>query len=102
MYTFKIVPIFIFCFFFDYLLKSDILLQNRKGSKSLSKAICDNVGHGLIAVSTWLVVIDYKFSMWNVTQLVLCGLAGSIIDIDHFIHARSFLLKVSKLCHYIP
>jgi len=59
-----------------------------------SKAILDNVlGHGLVAFFLWLAVLDYNLSnRWHCFECFLSFFIGSVIDIDHFIMARSLNL----------
>jgi len=67
-----------------------------------SLAICDNLSHSLIALFVWLNVIDYQIKeKKNILGLVVCFLTGSLIDIDHFFMAKSFMFEVYIYIYYI-
>lgn len=65
---------------------------------NVRKALSDNITHAIIGMITWINVHYYlgrvKFIGGRiVAQSAVCGLISSVIDIDHFILARSFHLK---------
>ena len=62
------------------------------------RALSDNVLHGLIAVMCYLSIHDVIHSYSSVIR-VLCDViiaftSGCIVDVDHFIAAKSFSLQV--------
>ena len=67
---------------------------------SILKAISDNTTHILIGVISWFIIIyNVKTSLsgnikTSFGELVVSGAISSLIDIDHFILARSIHLKV--------
>lgn len=75
----------------DHLLK--ILTEN------VHKAIIDNSTHGLIGFISWLIVIiatKRKMSLSKrLLEAGLCGFVASIIDVDHFLYARSYRLEAA-------
>lgn len=61
------------------------------------KAINDNLTHGLIGGLSWMVYcVKRRKSRLIVFEVVLCTLLSSLIDLDHFVAAKSVLLKVSS------
>lgn len=101
LFVLKILPIITVCLLSDLALNFDFSKHtpSRRTTSEFEvlKALCDNVGHGLTALLAWLVVINYDLSSdtWNVITTVVCGLCGSMIDLDHFYSARSIRLQVS-------
>ena len=103
IYLLKCLPIILTA------LISDNILQNgppkfleKKTFMRFSIALFDNLAHSLIGLFLWLNVIDYKFNnKKNILGLVACFLTGSLIDIDHFIMAQSFMLEVLIVYIYI-
>ncbi|KAL1506177.1 hypothetical protein ABEB36_005585 [Hypothenemus hampei] len=63
----------------------------------LHNAIIDNVTHALIGGISWTIVClngDKGFKKANeLLEIICCTILSSIIDLDHFIEARSVLLK---------
>lgn len=77
------------CIFFDEALK--ISWVNKR---DLVRALLDNCGHGLIAFLSWLSVAG--MSKRGLTESLLCAVMASAIDLDHFVMAKSFTLKVCQ------
>lgn len=81
------------CFIGDY------FVQSIKTSRFL-KALCDNLTHGLIGTLAAVILINgngFKAKLnenEHIFIIVGCFIVSSIIDIDHFIAAKSFNLKV--------
>lgn len=74
----------------------------------VKKALGDNVTHAAIGFITWINVYynlgKGAFPSGRVlAQCILCALISSAIDVDHFISARSFHLKVFflKSIHFL-
>lgn len=68
-------------------------------NQDIKKAFIDNCTHSLVAVISWLIVLlkchlRSSLIINSVFELLLCGFMASIIDIDHFVMAKSFKLKV--------
>ncbi|KAK0168361.1 hypothetical protein PV327_002172 [Microctonus hyperodae] len=61
------------------------------------RAISDNLTHGLVAGISWLLVtvINQHSIINNIPCIVLCATISSLIDIDHFIEARSWKLNAA-------
>jgi len=57
--------------------------------------ILDNGVHGLIAALSWLIVIDYRQNLPfpGIFEVLICACLASVIDIDHFIAAKSMSLN---------
>lgn len=65
----------------------------------LIRGICDNTVHGLVGLLTAMIIVvdtkNYKLASDESVLLVLCcTLVASLIDIDHFIEARSLKFGV--------
>ncbi len=68
-----------------------ILISKISGlSERLTRALMDNTSHSLVGLISWFIVTFPKIS---VTELLFAGIFSSIIDIDHFISAKSFYLN---------
>ena len=76
------------CVCADYL-----LLLPQFSKKSLSRALTDNVSHGVIGAMSWLTIVGLK-TRKDILEGVICGLMASAVDVDHFIAARSLKIKV--------
>ncbi|XP_013411603.1 transmembrane protein 267-like [Lingula anatina] len=61
------------------------------------RALSDNLTHGLIAAISWAIVIDGQADSPRgaLLQILLCGALGSLVDVDHFLAARSLKLKAA-------
>lgn len=71
--------------------------KNSMGQEDrLSAAIVDNFSHAAIGFLTWLGVLcaepSFKIKS-HILEFLLCAIVSSIIDLDHFIEAKSFSLK---------
>lgn len=68
-------------------------------SSNVAKALLDNLTHGLIGYIVGCIVADeFKDRLSAYEQLLLstfCFFIASVIDVDHFIEAKSFNLHVS-------
>ncbi|XP_060525976.1 transmembrane protein 267 [Cylas formicarius] len=63
---------------------------------NLFRALFDNATHGVIGGLSWLVfALNSKLANAKVTSLevLLCAVLSSAIDLDHFVVAKSLLLK---------
>lgn len=65
----------------------------------LKKALCDSSTHaivGLMSATIFVLQINQRIETDEKIRLVfVCSLLSSLIDIDHFIEAKSFKLFVS-------
>lgn len=72
--------------------------KNSEGrSNGLVAAICDNTTHGLIGAFTWLGISVTRLShpsIYFFFEVILSGLLSSLMDLDHFVAAKSLHLKV--------
>lgn len=63
------------------------------------KAISDNLTHGSVGLVSYLiVVIEYRTSITITEQILLigaCFILACLIDVDHFVVARSWKLVVN-------
>ncbi|XP_023710471.1 transmembrane protein 267 isoform X2 [Cryptotermes secundus] len=63
------------------------------------QAVADNLTHGAIGLLTWHIVRIHLAGLSLTTQLseiLLCGLLASAIDLDHFAAARSFRIQDAR------
>lgn len=67
----------------------------------LLRSLCDNLTHAIIgALSALILVIKFQDRLFPDEQklLVIFGFtAAALVDVDHFIEARSFRLKVNDI-----
>ena len=56
-------------------------------------AIADNAAHGAVALLSWILVSGVQ-SCEDLRNAVICGFMACAIDLDHFIAAKSFSIKV--------
>lgn len=62
------------------------------------KALVDNCTHAIIGGFTWTLIQTYRKNDIYTNaflEIFICTAASSLIDVDHFIVARSFRLEVS-------
>ena len=84
-----------FCVCADYL-----LLVPEIANHSYRRALIDNLAHGVIAVTSWFIVVGVQ-TRKDIVEGIFCGIMASAIDIDHFIAAGSLNLKVEcDFCHH--
>lgn len=81
----------VFCLVADRLLQVPVVQQN-----PWLRALSDNAVHGAIGMWSWAIVIGAKKKAdWR--EIVLAGFLASVIDVDHFLLARSLSLKVRSM-----
>lgn len=76
-------------FIFDSLTLIAIINKNSRFSQGLIRALMDNISHMLIGVLSWLII---SYPKLNANEIIATAFFSSIIDIDHFISARSLKL----------
>ncbi|XP_075227402.1 transmembrane protein 267 isoform X1 [Lycorma delicatula] len=69
----------------DYLLKKFV--------RDLIRGIIDSTTHGIIGLLSWFIVTLHIRNRYSKYEIFCCGIFASLIDIDHFIKAKSFRLK---------
>lgn len=78
-----------------YIFESDKLIVRLSSFSGLSermwRAAMDNFSHFFVAAMSWF-IISYRNGL-NGKELLISGSIGSLIDVDHFITAKSFYLK---------
>jgi hypothetical protein len=83
----------------DYVVSQDILLKD-------VQAVADNLTHGAIGLLTWHIVTSHLAELSftaRVSEVILCGLLASAIDLDHFAAARSLRIQVQQTYdHCVP
>lgn len=97
-------PIFLLkqCAFFGILLGvsiiGDLFLYSRVIQNNLYlRCVTDNLTHFCLGIISWLIVTSYeKFSVRLVFKSLICGIFASLIDVDHFLMAKSLNLKVQN------
>lgn len=72
-----------------------LLLQN---SGPWAKALVDNWTHGVIGLLCWTIVTDGK--QW--LEIVTCAFLASVLDVDHFLAAKSVKLDDALNLQYRP
>lgn len=69
----------------------------------LHKALFDNATHAAIAGISWLIVC-FRFKYDDVLnilgEVLACASLASVIDVDHFVVAKSLQLKVNPISLY--
>lgn len=88
--------IFLFCTIFVCLSGDYLVFVLLTGQEPLLKAIGDNLVHGSIALTSWLMIEKSWFHAF------ICALVAMLIDIDHFIQAGSFSLEDALALHQRP
>ncbi|KAJ6645286.1 Transmembrane protein, partial [Pseudolycoriella hygida] len=80
------------CVFGDFVVE---LFQNTR----VLRAFFDNLTHGAVgSLAAFIIVNEFrdKITVTEHTVLILfCFVVASLIDVDHFIHAKSFSLKAA-------
>lgn len=63
------------------------------------QALFDNVTHSVIGGLSWLLVCIYcrNISYRIIVEVITCAVIASIIDLDHFLIAKSLHLEVKSL-----
>lgn len=73
-------------------------LVELNSNSSIAKAIFDNATHACVGLLTALLLfiqLDHRISsVEKNAAIIICGVCSSLIDIDHFIAARSWKLAV--------
>lgn len=73
------------------------------GAKHLVRAACDNAAHAAVAAATWIAVRvvapnvprEPTLSTFLTPEAAIAAIAGSAIDLDHFIAAGSLSLRAA-------
>ena len=83
-------------------LLGDQLCSAVSQAELLWRALADSATHGAVGAMSWAVVVMPGLSPARWMQCVLCGVLASVLDVDHFLQARSLQLKVSRpsFSHY--
>lgn len=78
----------------------DRLVDNSKNN--VLRASFDNLTHALIGGLSWILVLilSKKTILPNIYSVVYCTAISSLIDLDHFVAAASFNLRVSPFFSY--
>ena len=79
--SWNIAVIVLTCLFGDHL--TFTLLKDQH---SILKALSDNLTHGWIALFSWYYIEK------SLKNSIICGLLAMLVDLDHFIEAKSFQL----------
>lgn len=77
------------------------ILTDRFANSLILKAFCDNLTHRLIGLFSALIIVsEIRYQVENPERALLiaaCSFVSSLIDIDHFIAAGSWALKVCRI-----
>ncbi len=93
-----------YCVLCDYLIfKSNKLRQHISNLSGIDLRIItvlmDNASHAFIALMSWFII---RIPKVPVKELLLSAFIGSIIDIDHFLSAKSFSFDSALSLHSRP
>lgn len=88
-----LLDIFVVCGIIITAIIGDYLLQKIVGN--LLRAVADCTTHGLIGTLSWSIVTLHIKNRYSKYEIIFCGIIASLIDLDHFIKARSLQLRVS-------
>ena len=77
----------ILCMFFDETMKI-----SRIDNSDILRAFFDNLAHGGVAFLSWLAVTGINKRRF--AESVICGVLACAVDLDHFVMAKSYSLKV--------
>ncbi|KAK3095295.1 hypothetical protein FSP39_012920 [Pinctada imbricata] len=80
------ILILVTCLIGDVLLSRDIVPNNHL------RAVLDNLTHGLIGFWSWAVVVGLR-TRTDFLQCFLAFILASVIDVDHFLAAKSLRLQ---------
>lgn len=66
-----------------------------RSATKFKRAFADSCTHGLIGLVTWLVICVYfkRPYFTSLCEICICGFLSSLIDVDHFVAAKSFKLE---------
>ena len=85
------------CTVIDYLLPFlvDLFSTSLKNevARRYLRALTDSAVHGLVAAASWI-IIRFDISSKLCLEIFICALLSMLIDVDHFIAAKSTNLKV--------
>lgn len=102
-HKYHLTIVYSFCLFGTCLL-GDNLLEFPNNSR-LKKAIIDNGTHALVGLFSGLFITTFFegkiLSIHMKLAVATCVIVSSLIDLDHFIAAKSFRLKVSFIVYLI-
>ena len=65
-----------------------------KANHRVVLSVMDSISHGLIALYAWLLVAEFNINAKCVASALLCAAIACLVDVDHFIAAGSWKLKV--------
>lgn len=74
----------------------DVLLYSLKSS--VLRAVSDNLTHALVGGLSWALVVKLskKSTTKNLSGIIICLLVSSLIDLDHFLLAKSWKLRDAR------
>ncbi|XP_060567037.1 transmembrane protein 267-like [Ruditapes philippinarum] len=71
----------------------DRLLEHPVAKQQIVVAITDSLTHGIVGGISWAIICDFKFRKQECVECLLCMMLAMLVDVDHFIAAKSFSLK---------
>ena len=78
----NLLPIIFSCLLGDFLTFTYFI-----NSGNFTKAISDSITHGVIALLSWYYIEK------SIKHSILCGIIAMLVDLDHFIEAKSLKLQ---------
>ncbi len=76
-----------------------MFVSERLGDSLWLRAVIDNTTHGMIAFWSWALVENYNFDKYKFVNCVICAAISMGVDLDHFVAAKSFTIKVCEMYH---
>ena len=77
----NLLPLIFSCLFGDFLTFTYFVKYG------ITKAISDSITHGVIALLSWYYIEK------SIKHSILCGIIAMLVDLDHFIEAKSLQLQ---------
>ena len=101
--SFKILT---FCLFELILIISSVCFDKIHVKDVVLRPLIDNISHGVIACLVWLTASSTSDRKALLTvalyETIVCGLFGCLIDVDHFLSAKSFSLHAATHLSHRP
>jgi len=83
----------IVCLGCDKVLSTVSSMKQLAAYSTVMKCVIDSSAHGLIALYSWLLIVDMEVTPWIAVNSIFCFFISCCVDVDHFIAAGSWKLK---------
>ena len=100
LHIFKIIAQFvcfaIICIGSDRFISASkpIIMKRLTANSTIILCFMDSLSHGVIAAYAWLLSINFEFTPGNIANSIKCAMIACSVDVDHFLAAGSWRLKV--------